>query len=577
MRIFHKIILSCLTWKGQLDVMCMLRNAANAREVNDRLLLRILHENRNSEYGLAFKFSDIHSVDEFKRRVPICTYNDIAPYIDRMYENDEKNLITSNKIIGYATSSGSVGKPKHIPRTNADVRIYTKYTVTRFLALAKTYLRKQGTRRVRNARGICLLSRYDDVSPFGLTSSNVADIAAKKYFYIYPQILVLPLGRQFKADEIDMKYACARFGLEEKDCSYIFYVFSKGIAELIEYIRGHWQSIADDIEHGVTDSSVFIRNDIRAELHRKLRPNPRRAAEIRHECSLGFDSTILARLWPNMSVISSIGTSATFERFTESIKKYASGIPIDYSIYGASEGLFAAAHDLNEPGQLLLADSCFYEFVDPDDAKAEQTLALDELEVGKEYEIIITNRSGFYRYRFHDVVRILGYRDKCPIVNFVYRKGQLLNITGEKTNMEQMTAALAQLEACSGAKIGEWTVFVDMGDCQHRYALLAETEDNMDLSSYAEQFDKILCAVNPQYLFHKNNQHIDPPVIMNQIPGTHDTWREQRVKAGASVDQVKPVRILDTDEKLEFFLSRVVPAELSPGSDNGFRSFCKLK
>lgn len=551
--------MGALLAKGRYDISCMLKNAEKARQVNDRLLLDIIRENRSCEYGKKYGFADIRSVEDFKKKVPICTYRDIAPYIERMYENNEQNVLTSQKIIGYATSSGSVGKPKHIPRTNGDVRIYTKYTVTRFLALAKQYLRSQG-RHMKPARGVCLLTRYDDLSPHGLPSTNVADIAAKKYFFLYPLILNLPLGKQFTSGEIDMKYACARFGLADEKCSFLFYVFAKGVAEYIEYIRDNYQMLADDIEHGTLNPDVYIRPDIRAALQKKLRPDPARAAAIRRECEKGFDKTILHRLWPNLSVISAIGTSPTFEGFTRTIQSYSEGVPFDFSIYGASEGLIAAAYEEDKPGQLLLTDSCYYEFIDPEDENAEHTLSLDELEVGHDYEIILTNRSGFYRYRFNDIIRVLDYYRGCPVINFVYRRGQLMNITGEKTNMEQMVAALSKLEEHTGKKIREWAVYVDKGDYQSRYALLAETEDGSDLSPYAEAFEEMLREVNSMYRFYEGNNLIDPPVILCQRKGTHDEWREARVRAGASVDQVKPVRILDTDEKKEFFLSRTVSA-----------------
>lgn len=556
-KILRYLAVKVMTIKGRFDLKSMLKNAKNARAVNDKVLMEILRTNRNSEYGKKYGFADIHSVEEFREKVPIITYDDIRPYVERMYYKNESGLLTSRKIIGYATSSGSIGKPKLIPRTNKDIRIYTKYTVTRFLALADRYLRKNGGRRMKPARGINLLTRYDFVSPFGLPSTNVADIAAKKYFFIYPYILVLPIGKQFAGEEIDMKYACARFGLEDRDCSFMFYVFTKGVAEYIEYIRDNWQMLVNDIETGSIDPSVRVRDDIHEQLKKVMKPDPERAAELKAEFKKGFDDTIISRIWPNMSVISAIGTSASFEGFTKTIKEYTAGVPFDYSIYGASEGLFAAAYEIDNPGQLLLTDSCYYEFLDPEDETG-RVLSLDELEDGKNYEILVTNRSGFYRYRLKDIIRVLGHYGSCPIINFVYRKGQLLNVTGEKTTMEQMNEVMNRFEKLAGTKIKEWAVFIDKGAMQYRYGVLTETEDGRDLSGLAEEFEEILRDVNTSYRFYEGNNLIDPPVILNQRPGTHDEWRDMKIAAGASPDQVKPVKILDTDEKSEFFLGRTV-------------------
>ena len=554
-KILRYLAVKAMILKGRYDIRCMNKNANNARAVNDKVLMEILRTNRNCEYGKKYGFADIHSVEEFRKKVPIITYEDIRPQVERMYYKNESGLITSRKIIGYATSSGSIGTPKLIPRTNKDIRIYTKYTVTRFLALADQYLRKNGLHRLKPARGTCLLTRYDVLSPFGLPSTNVADIAAKKYFFIYPYILVLPLGKQFAGEEIDIKYACARFGLEDKDCSFLFYVFSKGVAEYVEYIRDNWQLLVEDIERGTISPTVRVREDIRAQLQKQMKPDPERAAELRTEFEIGFDRTIISRVWPNLSVISAIGTSASFEGFTETIKSYTDGVPFDYSIYGASEGLIAAAYEVNNPGQLLLTDSCYYEFFDPEDESG-TILSLDELEVGKNYEILVTNRSGFYRYRLKDIIHVMGYHGTCPIVNFVYRTGQLLNVTGEKTTMEQMNEVIKRFETLVGTKIKEWAVFVDKSESQYRYGILTETADSRDLSSFTEEFEQLLRDVNTSYRFYEGNNLIDPPVILNQRPGTHEEWRQMKIAAHASPDQVKPVRILDTAEKREFFLGR---------------------
>lgn len=554
----RRIAVRALIVKGSIDVRCMLKNAKNPQKVNDKLLLKIVHRNRNTEYGKLHHFDQIHSVEDFKRMVPIQRYDDFAPFVERIYYDNESNILTADTVVGFARSSGSVGKPKLIPKTSKDVSIYTKYTVTRFLYLADKYLKEQGLRRMIPARGQNLLTRYDLFSPHGLPATNVADIPARKYFFIFPFILVTPLGKQFASNEIDVKYAFARYALEDEKLSYIFYVFAKGVAEQIEYIRDNWEMLADDIEKGTIDDSVRIRDDIHKRLDAITRPNPERAAEIRRQCEKGFDETILQRLWPNLSVICAIGTSPVFEGYAATVKKYSKGIPYDYSIYGASEALMAAAFESDNPDQVLLPDSCYFEFVDPEDEKAEHTLGIEDLEIGKEYEVIITNQSGFYRYRFNDIIRVVGYCNNCPSIVFAYRKGQLINVTGEKTNFEQMAAAISRLEALTETTIKEWTVFVDKGEKQYRYGILLETEGNTDLGAYADQFEDILREVNPQYLYYEGNDLIEPPVILKQQPGTHEEWKQARIEAGASESQVKPVHILDTDDKREFFLSRVV-------------------
>lgn len=123
--------------------------------------------------------------------------------------------------------------------------------------------------------------------------------------------------------------------------------------------------------------------------------------------------------------------------------------------------------------------------------------------------------------------------------------------------MEQMSAAVTRLEEISGSQIKEWAVTLEKGKYQHGYAILIETADGKDLSNLSEQFEEILRDVNPLYRFYEGNNLIDPPVIWMQKPGSHQEWWEKKVAAGASADQVKPVKILDTPEKEDFFRERI--------------------
>ena len=79
---------------------------------NEKLLLRILEQNKDTEYGRKYGFADIHSIEEYQKKVPVSVYDDYAGYILRMSEDGEENLITSGKVVHYNKSSGTVGNPK---------------------------------------------------------------------------------------------------------------------------------------------------------------------------------------------------------------------------------------------------------------------------------------------------------------------------------------------------------------------------------------------------------------------------------------------------------------------------------
>ena len=493
-----------LIHKGNFDVKRMKSNALKAKEVNEKLLFNILEKNKDTEYGKKYNFDKIHTIEEYRKYVPICEYKDIEEYVERIYNNNEQNVLVNDKVIGFAKSSGSVGKAKIIPKTKIDTTAYERYTVTRFLALANKHFKDKYGKGIKPRKGISLLLCDPTVNKFGLPSSNVADIAEEKYRFIEPSFLVLPGEKQFAIGELNENYMFARYGLEYKDCSFIFFVFAKGVSEFIEYIRNNWQKIVNDIEEGILGDDIGnISDENRRLLQKVTKPNQKRARELRKEFEKGFDETILNRIWPNLSVISAIGTSVSFEGFVDTIKKYAKDIPIDYSIYGASEGLMAAAYKIDSSEQVLLSDSCYYEFIEEDDEEAKNILSIDQLEVGKNYEIIVTNQSGFYRYRIKDVLKVLGHYGTCPLINFVYRKGQLLNINGEKTTIEHMDEAIKRLSKLANVNISNWAVYIDKDGDHYSYACLLENEENKDLMPYSRDLDNILMQVNVSYAAYK--------------------------------------------------------------------------
>ena len=257
-----------------------------------------------------------------------------------------------------------------------------------------------------------------------------------------------------------------------------------------------------------------------------------------------------------MSVICGIGTS-TFEPFAELARKYTKGIPFDFSIYGASEGLFAAVDELDSGKQLLLIDSCYYEFIPQDTDDESITLSVDELEIGKEYEIVITNQAGLYRYRCGDVIKVVDKMNDCPYIQFSLRKGQLLNITGEKTTEEHMAAVVNLLKEEAGCEIINWTVYNDLDKHPYHYVLLLENDSGIDMKQYEDFAHQKLCEVNPRYAYFTAISGMGRMTVENQEPGTQKAWAAMQISKGVSSAQVKPVRILDTPAKEEFFKNRI--------------------
>ena len=547
-------VMRIIAIKGKIALKALENSSKNAMKENEELLKKILQDNKDTEYGKLHKFSEIKNIDDFRKNIPVSTYDDFAPYIERM-KNGEENLITSSKVLGYSRTSGSSGVPKYIPATESSLTAYVQNTWTRALALGIADAKKNG-REYHPGRGLYLSPATNETLPNGLPCSNIAEIGARQYGFVYPFILTIPTKNVFAVNDGDYIYLIYRYGLMDEDVSFIFSVFFSINVSQMAYLKENWRVIVDDIEKGVISDSIHIRPDLRAELSKTIKPMPERAAYLRRQFEQGFDDTLYKRLWPNLAVVCSIG-NASFKPAADYIRSFAGNVPFDFSIYGASEGLVAACYELENTDMQLLTKSCFYEFI-PIGEPDSDAVTLDKLEKGKQYEILITTQAGLYRYRLKDVIEVKGFRNECPLISFVYRKGQMFNIAGEKFSEEDARNTIEMLEKAHGISIDHWLFYQDDTVIPNRYCLVVENPDGFDFDSCIDEIEGYMGVCNKRYPSQREKKFISRLVVKTQKNGTHDEWAKLCISRGASAAQVKPVHTLDNDEKREFFMSRVV-------------------
>lgn len=560
-KLLTRLIIDIITLKGKKDVSQLMKNCDNATEVNKNLLLQIINDNKDTEYGKKYHFEEIKSIDDFKRLVPFSTYDDYSEYIERMVKKGEKNLITNYDIVQYAETSGSIGVPKKIPVSSKSMKIYANYTISRVTYLANKYHKEVHGCKLPTGRGFNQLEIVDRYLEDGTPLGNISGSAAKSYKALFPYYLTSPIPVLFPKGYMPMTYLKLFYALKDKDMTFMFSVFMSNLVDMMFYLEQNWKSVVEDIRTGTFNKEIQIDDDVKEELMKITRPDPKRADELQKEFEKGFDTPIIPRIWKKMSFICTIGTGG-FAAYTERMRFYSGDVPIDFSIYGASEAMMAACIEVESPEFALLCDSCFFEFLPadaPDDAT--ETLNIDQLEVGKDYEIIITNLSGFYRYRIKDVVKVLGYVGKCPKITFAYRKSQLLDIAGDKITEAMMDKTMAKLGEDIGEQILDYSVYINRDISPARYEFLIETVRDLDpinCQNYCDILEKHLGEINPVYKECLDTNEIGHAKLFIQQPQTHKLWRELKMLKGASANQVKPVRVLDTPMKKNFFYKFLV-------------------
>ena len=192
--------------------------------------------------------------------------------------------------------------------------------------------------------------------------------------------------------------------------------------------------------------------------------------------------------------------------------------------------------------------------------KSENYMTLDKLEIGKEYEIILTNMSGFYRYRIMDVIKVTGYYNQSPMITFQYRLNQIANISGEKVSSLAFDEIVANLsEYMDDLYIG-YSIYPDRTTSPGKHVLLLELANEISedkKAKYNEAFEKMLCKGNVSVEPLIKSGALGHPEVKFLKSGTYDEYREILRSRGANLNQVKPIKVIDNDERRDFFLSRI--------------------
>ena len=568
MRPLIGVIDTVLISKGKKALRDIEESSLHPGKSNEELLLKILQENKDTEYGKKYDFANIKSFEEYRQKVPFSNYDTYAPYINRMVKKKETNLITAYKVIQYAETSGSVGVQKKIPVTTKSMEVYEKYSFARTKAIADKYYKETYHTHVPWEKGLNMLETETTVMDDGTPRGTVTGAVSRRFRKLFKLFLTSPDPVLFPTEVMTMNYMKARFALEEPNLVWILSAFMTNVVDMMNYIKKNWEMICDDIEHGTINNDVCSEK-ARPIMMKYVKKNPKRAEELRKIFKEGFDTPIIPRLWPKFAWTCAIGTGG-FATYAEKFKKFAGEkVAIDYFVYAASEGMFAACINMNDPRFIPLTDSCFFEFL-PADASDDDTntLTLDQLEEGREYEIIVTNQCGFYRYKIKDVIRVLGFHNKCPLITFAYRKGQLVNVAAEKTTEEHLNESVRRLGKKLGVEFNDYALYLDTNRPVSRYVMLLEPDSNIEFDKdgkYGKMFNEILSEINPEYDFMANKRgSIDTPLILIQQKETHALWREYKLMKGSSSNQVKPVRVLDVPMKQKFFLGLVEPGQEVP-------------
>lgn len=535
----------------------------SAVRVNTQLLMRILDDSKATEYGTKYGFTEIHDTDTYKKRVPLTDHSDYADYISRMMDG-ESNILTTYPIVYYAQTSGTSGKPKNIPVSDRGLEVFRNYFSSLYLSVMSDFYKTTRLKDIPDGLSFLTVSVAQHTLPTGTKYGCISAACLKdEIIPLLPFLVTTPYEALSSSESADMKYIHSLFGLRERSVHLLTGSYIPFMLDIICFIRDKWQLLVSDIRTGTISKEVSIPESLREKLSAKISPDPERADELEREFSKGFDSTIMKRIWPNLSGIATIW-AGNFSSYARRLQGFSGrSIPYYTMSYAASEGVYGAARHPYDQCYVLIPESCFYEFIPVDDSKDDNTstVLIDGVQEGRDYELVITNQSGLYRYRTGDIIQVTGFYNESPMVAVKYRKNALINaIAGEKFTENDLAMAVLNFERRTGIDAVDFCMYSDRSTTPGRYVIFIEPEEKADpsrMDEYTAIMDRELIRANENYehfVSNKNNRLIGVPKIVFLQPQTFQLHREIRMyKMGISENQIKTVRFLNTPELIEFF------------------------
>lgn len=500
------------------------KTSSRAVAANRATLTRILEQNEDTDFGRRNRFSELAADPTgtvYRDRVPLSTYADYAEDIDRM-KNGETNVLVSDDLLFFAVSSGTTGANKLIPTTKKHQGFTFKYMGTVVQGVINRHFHKSGP----SDRGVDLMtfSGGQQFSSGGVPIGGATAEAVRRMARIVPHLWNSPIEIYTLDDQPSAWYLHAIYGLRNRKNQFLEAVFAPHLLEWIRSLEHRWDDLINDIAHGTLTDQLEIEDDLRRRVLADNPPDPARADELRRATVEGF-SGFLGRAWPDMTHLMTI-TSGSFATYMPALEAYAGDLPIYSPSYGATESFIGVGLSPDHPGQYVMAtDPGYFEFIPIELADEEQptTKDMETIEEGKVYELVVTNHAGLYRYRLGDAVRVVGRHGEAPIIEFLYRRGTLLDLVGEKTSEEHMATAVTELaERWSLGELVDFTTRVDSDSSPARYVVYAEVTGD-DLSGHeadARELDRLVTSTNPTCEGFRQNNLLGPPTLAILRPGT---------------------------------------------------------
>ncbi|KAG5526364.1 hypothetical protein RHGRI_032596 [Rhododendron griersonianum] len=555
----------------------------NADSVQEKVLGEILSRNAETEYLQRFKLFGATDRETFKSTIPMVKYEDLQPDIQRIANGDRSAILSAHPISEFLTSSGtSAGERKLMPTIKEELdRRQQLYSL--LMPVMNLYVPG-----LDKGKGLYFLFvKSETKTPGGLLARPVLTSYYKsEHFKTRPydpyNVYTSPNEAILCSDSFQSMYTQMLCGLlERQQVLRVGAVFASGLLRAIRFLQLNWPELAHDIRTGnlnpkITDPSL------RQTMSRMLKSDPELADFVTEACSRDNWEGIITRIWPNTKYLEVIVTGA-MAQYIPTLDYYSCGLPKACTMYASSECYFGLnLNPMSKPSEVsytIMPNMAYFEFLphDPNSStvstRTPKLVDLADVEVGKEYELVITTYAGLCRYRVGDILRVTGFHNSAPQFHFVRRKNVLLSIDSDKTDEAELQKAVdnaSELLREFNTSVAEYTSFADTRTIPGHYViywelLVKESEESLGddvLSKCCLAMEESLNSVYRQGRVADNS--IGPLEIRVVKSGTFEELMDYAISRGASINQYKVPRCVSFTPIMELLDSRVVSAHFSP-------------
>lgn len=451
-------------------------------ETQNGILSQLLYHAEETEYGKINGFSSVSNYEDFKRNVPIVSYEDFEPYIEKARQG-QKDIIWPGLIRQFAKSSGTTNaKSKFIPITDESLE-YCHFKAGK--DLVSMYANNHPDNQLFAYKNLRLGGSAEVYEQFNTKFGDLSAILIDNLPF-WVEITTTP---------------------------------SKKVSLMSEW-ESKLKAIVSEVKNEEVGSITGVPSWMMVLLQRVLKET---------------GSGSISEIWPNLEVFFHGGIS--FKPYRDQYRQIIGKDINYYEIYNASEGFFGIQDESNSDEMLLMLDyGIFYEFIPMEDFGKEnpRVLSLEHVEKGKNYAIVITTNGGLWRYMIGDTVTFTSLN---PFrIKISGRTKHYINAFGEELMIDNVESALH--EACSktGAQITDYTgapIFMNgNGSGAHEW-IFEFSKEPSDLESFTDIFDEHLKTINSDYEAKRYlNMTLKRPVINIAKPNLFYNWMESRGKLG---------------------------------------------